>query len=80
MLAQPAAPMSHELIFKKRLHRLGLFSLEQRRLRGDLIKVYKIMRSMDRVGKEQLFPLVEESVTRGHYENGRFSRLFFGCT
>ena len=40
--------------------------MEQRRLRGDLIEVYKIMRDIDRVGKEQLFPLVEGSVTRGH--------------
>ena len=36
--------------------------MEQRRLRGDLIGVYKIMRDMDRVDKEQLFPLVEGSV------------------
>ena len=41
-------------------------SLEQRRLRGDLIEVYKIMRDMDRVDKEQLFPLIEGSVMRGH--------------
>ena len=28
--------------------------------------MYKIMRNMDRVGKEHLFHLVEGSVTRGH--------------
>eukprot|EP00061_Rhincodon_typus_P017250 g45861.t1 len=37
------------LNYKERLDRLGLLSLEQRRLRGDLIEFYKIMRSIDRV-------------------------------
>jgi len=36
-----------------------LFSLEQRRLRGDLIVVFKIMRSMDMMDREQLFPFIE---------------------
>ena len=54
------------LSYEERLRRLVLFSLEQRRLRGELIKVYEIMMVMDRVDKEQLFPLVEGSVTRGH--------------
>jgi len=44
----------------------GLFSLERRRLRGDLIEVYKIMRGMDRMDSQKLFHRVEESVTRGH--------------
>eukprot|EP00061_Rhincodon_typus_P005969 g26117.t1 len=34
--------------YRERLNRLALFSLECQRLRGDLIKVYKIMRGMDR--------------------------------
>jgi len=41
-----------------------LFSVEQRRLR-DMIEVYEIMRGMDRASREQLFPLVEGSITRG---------------
>eukprot|EP00061_Rhincodon_typus_P003911 g21280.t1 len=48
------------------LARLGLFSLERKRLRGDLLEVYKILNGMDRVESMRLFPRVEGSVTRGH--------------
>ncbi|PLS49478.1 hypothetical protein CYV29_15670, partial [Carnobacterium maltaromaticum] len=52
--------------YEERLSRLGLFSLERRRLRGDLIEVYKIMRGIDRVDSKRLFPRVGVSITRGH--------------
>eukprot|EP00061_Rhincodon_typus_P004107 g21760.t1 len=45
---------------------MGLFSLEQWILKGDLIEVHKIMRGMDRVNSHGLFPRVGESKTRGH--------------
>ena len=54
------------LSYKERLDRLGLFSLVRRRLRGDLIEVYKIMRGIDKVDSQYLFPKVGESKTRGH--------------
>eukprot|EP00061_Rhincodon_typus_P000900 g13135.t1 len=39
---------SEGLSNRERLNRLGLFSLEHQRLRGNLTEVYKIMRGMDR--------------------------------
>ena len=54
------------LSYKERLDRQGLFSLERRRLRGDLIEVYKIMRGTDQLDSQYIFPKVGESKTRGH--------------
>ena len=49
------------LSYKVRLDRLGFFSLECRRLRGDLVEVYKIMRGIDKVDSQHLFLKVGES-------------------
>ena len=68
-------PGMEHLSYEVKLDRLELFSLEQRRLRGDMIEGYKIMRDTDRVDKEQLFPLVEGSVMNGHRINVRGRRF-----
>ena len=63
-------PVLDGLSYKERLNRMGLFSLECRRFRGDLIEVYKIMSGIDQVDSQHLFPKVEESTTRGHRFRG----------
>ena len=57
------------------MEKLGLFSLERRRLRDDMLDVYKIMRGTDRVDSQKLFPRVEESITRGHRFKVRGARF-----
>ena len=51
--------------YEERLEKLSLFSLLRWRLRGNLIEVYKIMRGMDRVDSQKLFPRVAETITTG---------------
>ena len=43
------------LSYGERLDRLELFSLECRRLKGELIEAFKIMRGIDRVNALSLF-------------------------
>ena len=59
-------PEMRGLDYEERLSRLGLYSLEFRRMRGDLKETYKIMKGMDRVGVERFFLLRKDSRTRGH--------------
>ena len=63
------------LSFEERLSSLGLYSLEYRRMRGDLIEVYKILNGIDKINVNQMFPLLEQSRTKGHHcrvRGGRF--------
>ena len=54
------------LPYEGRLHQLGLFSLEKRRLRGDVIEVYKIRQGMENVDRETFFSLSQNTRTPGH--------------
>ena len=59
-------PGMEGISYEERWTKLGLFSLERWRLRGDLIEVYKIMKGIDRVNSWKLFPRSEMTNTRGH--------------
>ena len=58
-------PELRDLSYKDRLERLAIPSLQSRRLRGDMITVYKLLNGFDKVDSTQFFKKVE-SKTRGH--------------
>jgi ribonuclease P/MRP protein subunit RPP40 len=55
------------LAYEDRLKELKLFSLERRRVRGDLIQVFKFIKNVNYHGAEYFFQFVGESKTRGHH-------------
>ena len=48
-------PSLRNVSYEERLKRLGMFSLRRRRLRGDMIEVFKMIHGMDRVNLGKLF-------------------------
>ena len=51
-------PGMKSLSYEEWLRTQGLYSLEFRRMRGDLTETYRILRGLDRVDVERKFPLV----------------------
>jgi len=52
--------------YEQRLDALGLYSLQQRRLRGDLIETYKILTGKEKINSDQLFQKATTTELRGH--------------
>ena len=55
-----------KLEYNKRLQQLGLWSLEERRNRADLIEVYKMATGLSTVPLQRFFEISPVSHTRGH--------------
>lgn len=58
-------PELGNLTYGERLKKLGIPSLQYRRLRADMVETYKILNEIDKVEAEKIFDL-SESTTRGH--------------
>ena len=58
-------PSIQNLSYTERLRYLGLPTLQYRRIRADLVEVYKIINNVDKIDSSKLFPR-PVTVTRGH--------------
>ena len=57
-------PGRARLSCKERLKETGFYSLERRRLRGDMMEMFKIMKGRDKISADELFNRVDSDRTR----------------
>ena len=54
-------------LYREKLLELGLFSFEKRQIRADLVCLFRILKSIDKINSEALFSIFPaSSITRGH--------------
>jgi ribonuclease P/MRP protein subunit RPP40 len=73
-----------DICYEDRLERTGLISLEKRRVRGDLIQVFKMIKGVDKIDYRKFFEISTVGKTRGHSLklvkkrcNGELRKQFF---
>ena len=65
--ATKMVPQLRHLTYENRMKSLGIISLENRRIRGDLIEAFKILKELDKVDPSDFFTLAQSThATRGH--------------
>jgi len=70
-------PGLEDMVYGGRLNKLGLFSLDHRRMSEEVIEVYMVMISLDRLDSQSLFSRVQGSITQGYMfkvRGGKFKR------
>ena len=59
-------PWLRKYPYEIRLQKLGILSLGQRRIHGDLIETFKIMNELNKSDREKFFMLATTDKTRSH--------------
>ena len=59
-------PQLRKFCYEERLRKLGLTTLKERRLRGDMIEVFKLLGGWEKIYYRQFFPWLRLYNTRGH--------------
>jgi len=67
--------MLKKLPYESRLHRLGLTTLERRRIRGDLIETFKILTGIEKVDMGQFFELSDTGYNLGPQQKANSQQM-----
>ena len=61
-------PELKSLPYEQRLDKLGLWTLEERRSRADLLKIFKLIKGFTAVSWTYFFTRNDNGTTRGHWK------------